>query len=906
MTSSNNQEHKHDQLSEETVEDASTPGNVVSLAPSPSEHQPVDDRLSPLSVEHALGDAQNVDIIPSSVDLLLEQNRQEQEIKPLSPSLSVIAAKDRSDYPPLPIQSDEQAQKEVMLQPVSPSKDTPKALGYSIVPKRPQGSIADADLDKTVRRVQSSGEEKSANNRVSVQLQEVREERKETPIPVSIQLQEVREERKETPIPVSIQLQEVREERQEAVAKEHVPVYKQETREEKKGTPIQETPPKTGVALQEQEAREALIEDLLALDQSVTSIAEDDDQSPTPYKEVQSASLIETVVLYRGQHFYVRTTVRPEKRRYSHPLRKPTGHTAMVPKIVPDQKDRVAASETRLMPAIDLKDLMPRKRRLPLPPWLEIAWVTLGVIISVIAHAYNMFNYPRYEMDEGTYMSSAWAILNGKLYPYAYGYGHPPFAWMQLAGLVQLAGGFFLFGNAINTGRVLMLFYTAGSTLLVYLIAHKLSGSRSMALLAMVLSALSPLAVTYQRLVMLDNIASFWFLLSLYFLVISRSQLRYTILSAICFGLSMLSKEVLILFMPAMLYGVWLYTTGFQRKFAFVAFIYTFAAIGSLYVLLAVLKGELFPPGVLPWDKHQHLSLLGTLLDQTSRGQSEGPLSLGWQAWYGADPLFMVLGLVAIAFNVAVGWWKRNHLFLAILAISYWILLIRGGVVFPFYFIPLIPMMAMNSAIMIHALADWMGRYVRLDLFRAMLILGILGVVLVFDAVTSGPVYNGNLTQVQTQAIAWVGANVPRDSYIIMNSYMYMDLKAPGGAAVGTGSVFPNAEVYINIATDPVLLAEVNNNWDRVDYIVADSQIEEYITSKSTKLPTGAAFMLQALKAAGYPNSPCATFKAPGYEMHVWCVKHRDLKPVASTLPANQSPIAVSAELPVETRTHLG
>ncbi len=636
---------------------------------------------------------------------------------------------------------------------------------------------------------------------------------------------------------------------------------------------------KNGLALQ---AREALIEDLLELDQTEnTEEREDDEEQATIPATPVARSSVENVVLYRGQHFYVRTAVRPEKRRNADPLRKPSGHTAMVPKIVPSQKDRVAASETRLMPAIDVKDFTPRKRHLHIPVWFEIAWVTLGVILSVILHAWNMFNYPRYEMDEGTYMSAAWAILNNKLYPYPYGYGHPPFGWMQLAALVKFAGGFFLFGNAIDTGRVLMLSYTLGSTLLIYLIARKMSGSRTMALLSLAFFAFSPLAIDYQRLVLLDNIATFWFLLSLYFLLISRSQLRYTILSAICLGLAFLSKEVLLLFMPAMVYGTWLYTSPFQRKFALVAFIYSFMAICSLYVLLAVLKGELIPPvSWIPWDSHPHLSLLDTFLGQTQRGQSEGSLLLGWQAWYGLDPLFMLLGIVAIAFNLVVGWWKRNHLFLALLAISYWLLLVRGGVVFPFYFIPLIPMMALNGTMMIHTLADWAGRFVHLDLLRAFLLFCVLGLVLVFDATNSGSDYNGKVTTVQTQAIAWVRSNIPRDSYIVMNSYMYMDLRAPGGAAVGDGSVFPNAEVYINIANDPVLIGEAGGNWDRVDYIVADSQIEDYLTGN--QLPKGAKFLKTALYAAGYPNSPCATFSLPGYRMRVWCVKHQNPRPLAS------------------------
>ena len=632
---------------------------------------------------------------------------------------------------------------------------------------------------------------------------------------------------------------------------------------------------------------------------------------PTEIMEAQKVQVaegsIENVILYRSLNFYVKTTIRPNKRPAADPLRKPTGHTTMMPKIMPAQKVRVAESETRLMPAIDVKELAPRKR-IYLPSWTEFVVVALGVFFSIIAHAYNMFNYPRYEMDEGTYMSSAWSILNGKITPDPYGYGHPPFDWMQLAGLVQMVGGFFLFGNAINTGRVLMLLYTFGSTLLVYLIMRKISGSRSAALLTLVLFAFSPLAINYQRLVMLDNIATFWFLLSLYFLVISKSRLTFMVLSAICFGLAMLSKEVLLLFMPGMIYAVWLHTSKFQRKFALVAFIYAFASIGSLFILMAILKGELFPDTWtwIPGNSSQHLSLLGTLLFQTKRGSSEGGFNAAWVAWNSIDPVFIYVGIVSIVFNLIAGWWRRNQLLIAVLAASYWLLLIRGGVVFPFYFIPLIPMVAMCITFMINTIADWIGRFVRLDLFRAFLLFCAIAGFMIFDATASNAIYNTNVTKVQTEAMAWAGENVSRNSYIVISNYLYLDMHEQGGASVGNGAVFPNANIFVNIATDPVLLSQLQGKWDRIDYIIADSQIETYLTSDSL-LPKNAKFMRTALYAAGYPDigKACAVFKASNYEIHVWCVKHQTPRPVVLAPPGAQQLLA-GESTPVDKRAQLG
>src|SRR5260221_10612335 len=99
-------------------------------------------------------------------------------------------------------------------------------------------------------------------------------------------------------------------------------------------------------------------------------------------------------------------------------------------------------------------------------------------------------------------------------------------AWIQIAAWIKLTGGLFTFGNAINSGRAFMLLYAVGSALLVYLIVRRLGGSRSAALLALAIFSFSPLSITYQVQVFLDNIATFWLLLSIYFLAISNSRLR--------------------------------------------------------------------------------------------------------------------------------------------------------------------------------------------------------------------------------------------------------------------------------------------------------------------------------------------------------------------------------------------
>ena len=562
------------------------------------------------------------------------------------------------------------------------------------------------------------------------------------------------------------------------------------------------------------------------------------------------------IILYRRPNFFLQTVYRSWQKQ--NPLRKPTGNTTMMPKVMPHQETRIADSDTRLMPNVTLNTAK-QTRALPLPIWLEAVIVVLSLAATFVVHAYNMFNFPRYELDEGTYISNAWAITQGLISPYPYGYGHPPLAWMQIAVWMQLTGGPFTFGNALNSGRVFMLFYAVGSALLVYLIVRRWSGSRSAALLALIIFSLSPLSVTYQRQIWLDNVATFWLLLSLYLLAVSNSRLLFIVLAAISFGISVLSKEIMLLFFPVMLYATWLHTTKFQRKFNFVSFTYIVIAVCSGFVLMAVLKDELFPYAWhLPWDTHVHLSMLDTFVGQAQRGQSNGSLITSWTSWLSLDQIFVVCSIAAPLFNLVFGLWSRRrlllyamlslppfrfynrayrqklqsydaervpdrHLLIALLAISFWMLLIRGGQVLSFYILPLIPLVAVNVAVALNTILGWIGKMVRLDVVRAFLLVIVLVAHIPYDVKGMGGIFSQHPTSAQQQALVWIRTNVPHNSFIVINSYMYLDLRLPGGQGVGDGAPYPHAEVYWNVAGDPELHQQaLDNNPDRIDYIVAD------------------------------------------------------------------------------------
>src|SRR5215831_16183249 len=100
----------------------------------------------------------------------------------------------------------------------------------------------------------------------------------------------------------------------------------------------------------------------------------------------------------------------------------------------------------------------------------------MTLLAAAVTHGYNLFNYPLYITDEGIYIQQAWSVLReARLSPYTYFYDHAPAGWLVIAGYVALLPEQFqTFGNAIDTGRALMLIVQVISTLLLYRIAARL------------------------------------------------------------------------------------------------------------------------------------------------------------------------------------------------------------------------------------------------------------------------------------------------------------------------------------------------------------------------------------------------------------------------------------------------
>ena len=166
------------------------------------------------------------------------------------------------------------------------------------------------------------------------------------------------------------------------------------------------------------------------------------------------------------------------------------------------------------------------------------------------------------------------------------------------------------------------------------------------AALGVALFALSPLSVTLQREIFLDNFAVAWMLAAFVLALSPRKHLWHHVAAGACAALAVLSKETMIIVLPALLVALWQGSHPSTRKFSVVGFITTLILIGGQYPLYAALKGELCPgPG--------HVSLVGGLLYQMERPGSGSIFVAGTgsyyilHAWLFYDPVLIIGGVVA-------------------------------------------------------------------------------------------------------------------------------------------------------------------------------------------------------------------------------------------------------------------
>jgi hypothetical protein len=154
--------------------------------------------------------------------------------------------------------------------------------------------------------------------------------------------------------------------------------------------------------------------------------------------------------------------------------------------------------------------------------------------------------------------------------------------------------------------------------------------------------------------------------------------------------------------------------------------------------------------------------------------------------------------------------------------------------IFPFSILPVLPLLTISIAMALNVPLRILSQRVGFDLARSVLIFLLIGAIIPFNLQREEPQFSQNNTEPQRQALMWINRNVPQNSVLIINSYLYTDLHESGSMGVGNSSTYSRAHIYWNAAFDPeVHDTLLHNCWNNIDYLVIDTNMLNDIQSRS-------------------------------------------------------------------------
>jgi hypothetical protein len=458
--------------------------------------------------------------------------------------------------------------------------------------------------------------------------------------------------------------------------------------------------------------------------------------------------------------------------------------------------------------------------------------------------ATNLLHWPNTQFDEGTYVGNAWAVGHGALTPYTYSYGHPPLSWLFIALWTWAHGLIWDGGFSVDTGRELMLLVTLISCSLLFTLARRLDMGRAVAAGAVLLFALSPVALFFHRAVLLDNVAIAWALAAFVLARTPRHRLWAFAASGACFAVSVLCKETTLILLPALLFAAAQNVDRRTRRYCLTLFGSFLALIALSYPLYATLKGELLPgPG--------HVSLVGYTIVQLFTREATGsifdPNSQAHGiviAWLKLDP--WLLGLALVLSPIAIA--RRNTRAISLAFLIQVAMVLRPGYLPNMYVIGLLPFAALIVAGAGEALwrksQGLMSKASAWSIRAAVISLAIALALIVVPRWAHGDkvATTTRLDGPERAAQRWLVDNVSHSQRLIVGDEFWIYLIEHGfdHRPMRGGFFSRNVVVYWPLDYDPAVKRHFPGGWRDFDYIVST----EAVRSTTSKTPTTA----QALK----------------------------------------------------------
>ncbi|WP_405831760.1 MULTISPECIES: ArnT family glycosyltransferase [unclassified Streptomyces] len=458
------------------------------------------------------------------------------------------------------------------------------------------------------------------------------------------------------------------------------------------------------------------------------------------------------------------------------------------------------------------------------------------LLVILLVQGWNITDFPTLSDDEGTYLAQAWAVQQGDgLAHYTYWYDHPPLGWIQVAGLTYLPSLFVPDWMTVAPMRFSMLAVSAAGSVLMYVLARRLWLPRWAAGLAMALFGLSPLAVVLQREIFLDNLAVMWMLLAFCLAASPSRHLWHHFGSGLAAATAVLTKETMLVVLPALLVTMWRHSHRDTRKFAVTGAITACALIGLSYPLYALLNSELLPGS-------GHVSLIDGITYQMSRPGSGFILDAGTgsngvlRSWLYYDTVLPLGGLAGALLLLATLRWSVTARALAGPALAAVILaavaMRPSGYLPAMYVIQALPFLALVLAGGAASITHAVLRRRRGPGERRAQVWARWAVLCVLAASAAVYVlprwYDGNRTALTAdanapyrQAAAWLGSEVedPARTRVLLDDALWLDA-VHHGFEPGPGAIW-----FYKADLDPAVTKTLPRGWQDIDYVVSSPTV---------------------------------------------------------------------------------
>jgi hypothetical protein len=455
------------------------------------------------------------------------------------------------------------------------------------------------------------------------------------------------------------------------------------------------------------------------------------------------------------------------------------------------------------------------------------AMLVIGLLlVAAVTHAWGMTRSPVRIDDEGTYVAQAWAVQHWRvLAHYTYWYDHPPLGWIQMVLWTWPTRAFERVPYAVAAGRETALVAKLVSCWLLYVLARRLAFGRGAAAAAVLLLSLSPLALNFQRMALLDNLAIPWLLGAFVLAASPGGRLSAFAMSGVCFGAAMLTKETTLILLPALVWLLWRTSDPATRGFALMLFMALVVSAGGLYILYAALKNELLEgPG--------HVSLLWAVKWQLFSRPSSGsvldpasPARAVVQTWTNLDPWLLGAAVFLTPAGLVI---RRLRPVTLAFAIQVAMLLRDGYLPYP-YVIAMLPF----GALLVAGVGDalWARGMAGTKLaWRVPVVAGVSVFLLL-----AGPAWADGVHQQLTvnrdaamqAASRWIDRHVGRDQRVVVDDSLWVDLVEMGFDPRRREVIW-----FYKLDLDPAV--RVPGGWRGIDYLVLGQVSREALANSRT------------------------------------------------------------------------